>query len=76
MERTTTFEGWTIQAWPTIIAKQRLSRSGVIVRRGDEHFVFHELGNFVYRDQAYERGIEWAKQWIINNYGYSRISHG
>jgi hypothetical protein len=42
--------------------------SGVIVSRGDERFIFNDLGNRVYRAQAYERGIEWAKRWIDNNY--------
>jgi hypothetical protein len=30
--------------------------------------VFSDLGNWVYRWQAYERGIEWAKRWIDTNY--------
>jgi hypothetical protein len=30
--------------------------------------VFSDLGNRVYRWQAYERGIEWAKEWIDTNY--------
>jgi hypothetical protein len=65
------FNGWTIEASPTIIADQRLFRSGVVISRDTgERFVFTDLGNRVYRWQAYERGIEWAKLWIINNYGY------
>ncbi|WP_240465921.1 hypothetical protein [Burkholderia cenocepacia] len=68
------YEGWKIEASPTILAKQRLFVSGAIVSRGDERFVFTDLGNRVYRAQAYERGIEWARQWIDNNYdrGISR----
>jgi hypothetical protein len=62
------YEGWTIESSPTILAKQRLFVSGVIVSRGDERFIFTDLGNRVYRWQAYERGIDWAKQWIYNNY--------
>jgi hypothetical protein len=61
-------EGWKIEASPTILANQRLFASAVIVSRGDERFIFTDLGNRVYRGQAYERGIEWAKQWIDNNY--------
>jgi hypothetical protein len=66
VKRTVEYEGWIIEASPTIIAKQRLFSSGVAVSRGDERFFFHDLGNRVYRAQAYERGIEWAKQWIDN----------
>lgn len=68
------YEGWKIEASPTILAKQRLFVSGAIVSRGDERFVFTDLGNRVYRAQAYERGIEWARQWIDNNFncGISR----
>ncbi|CAE6820729.1 hypothetical protein R70006_06184 [Paraburkholderia domus] len=62
------YEGWQIEASPTILANQRLFVSGVIVARGDERFIFTDLGNRVYRAQAYERGIEWARQWIDNNY--------
>ncbi|MPV65528.1 hypothetical protein [Burkholderia sp. BE17] len=64
------YEGWKIEASPTILANQRLFVSGVIVSRGDERFIFTDLGNRVYRAQACERGIEWAKQWIDNNYRY------
>ncbi|RQS90869.1 hypothetical protein [Burkholderia contaminans] len=62
------YEGWKIEASPTILAKQRLFVSGAIVSRGDERFIFTDLGNRVYRSQAYERGIEWARGWIDNNY--------
>jgi hypothetical protein len=62
------YEGWTIEASPTVLVNQRLFVSGVIVSRGEERFIFTDLGNRVYRGQAYERGIEWAKQWIDNNY--------
>jgi hypothetical protein len=64
------YEGWMIEASPTFLVRQRLFVTGVIVSRGDERFVFHDLGNRVYRWQACERGIEWAKQWIDNNYRY------
>lgn len=62
------YKGWKIVASPTILAKQRLFVSGVIVSRGNERFIFTDLGNRVYRAQAYGRGIEWARQWIDNNY--------
>ncbi|NIE81827.1 MULTISPECIES: hypothetical protein [unclassified Burkholderia] len=62
------YKGWKIEASPTILAKQRLFVSGVIITREHERFIFTDLGNRVYRAQAYERGIEWAKQWIDNNY--------
>ncbi len=62
------YEGWKIEASPTILANQRLFVSGVIVSRDGERFIFTDLGNRVYRTQAYERGIEWARQWIDNNY--------
>ena len=62
------YEGWKIEASPTILATQRLFKSGVIVTRGEDSFIFTDLGNSVYRAQAYERGIEWAIQWINNNY--------
>ncbi|SOE89026.1 hypothetical protein SAMN05446927_7661 [Caballeronia arationis] len=69
------YNGWKIESSPTIIAAQRLFRSGVVISRATgERFVFTDLGNRVYRWQAYERGIEWAKQWIINNYGFERRS--
>lgn len=67
------YNGWTIEASPTIIAAQRLFRSGVVIScETGERFVFTDLGNRVYRWQAYERGIEWAKQWIDNDYRYGR----
>ncbi|MGF6996880.1 hypothetical protein [Paraburkholderia sp. GAS32] len=62
------YAGWKIEASPTILATQRLFVSGVIVSRGGDRFIFTDLGNRVYRWQAYERGIEWAKHWIDNNY--------
>jgi hypothetical protein len=66
------YEGWKIEASPTILANQRLFVSGVIVSRDNERFIFTDLGNRVYRAQAYERGIEWARQWIDNNYRRKR----
>jgi hypothetical protein len=67
------YEGWTIDAAPTILSTQRLFvSSAVITRASGERFVFTDLGNRVYRWQAHERGIEWAKRWIDNNYGYSK----
>jgi hypothetical protein len=66
MKRKVEYDGWTIEASPTILSKQRLFASGVAISRGDLYFFFHDLGNRVYRAQAYERGIEWAKQWILN----------
>ncbi|MDN7805694.1 hypothetical protein [Burkholderia gladioli] len=62
------YKGWKIEASPIILAKHRLFASGVIITREHERFIFTDLGNRVYRAQAYERGIEWAKQWIDNNY--------
>ncbi len=38
-----------IEASPTILANQWLFVSGVIVSRGDERFIFADLGNRVYR---------------------------
>ncbi|WOD14633.1 hypothetical protein [Paraburkholderia kirstenboschensis] len=57
---------------------QRLFVSGVAVSRGEERFIFTDLGNRVYRSQAYERGIEWARQWKGNNYrpGAHKPLHG
>ena len=69
------YNGWVIEASPTIIAAQRLFRSGAVISRDTgERFVFSDLGNRVYRCQAYERGIEWAKHWIDCNYGCARTS--
>ena len=68
VDRSAEYEGWKIGVSPTILANQRLFVSGVIVSRGDERFIFTDLGNRVYRAQAYVRGIEWAKRWIDNNY--------
>ncbi|EEF26343.1 conserved hypothetical protein, partial [Ricinus communis] len=70
MKRFAEYQGWTIEASPTRLVKQRLFVSGVVIERDGVRFVFADLGNRVYRQQAYERGIEWAKQWIDNNYGY------
>ena len=54
---------------PTILVKQRLLKVGVVIERNDgERFVFSDLGHRVYRWQAYERGVEWAKGWIDTNY--------
>ncbi|HKT97931.1 MAG TPA: hypothetical protein VJS30_15580 [Paraburkholderia sp.] len=49
ISRFSEYEGWKIEASPTILVKQRLFVTGVIVTRGDERFVFHDLGNRVYR---------------------------
>lgn len=68
MKRFAEYEGWKIEASPIVLVKQRLFQAGVVISRGDERFVFSDLGNRVYRAQAYERGIEWAKHWIDNNY--------
>ena len=68
VKRFAEYEGWKIEASPTILANQRLFVSGVIVSRGNERFIFTDLGNGVFRSQAYERGIEWARHWIDNNY--------
>lgn len=69
--RIATYRGWTIDAAPIILAKQRLFQScAIIERESGERFVFVDLGNRVYRWQAHERGIEWAKHWIDNNYVY------
>ena len=69
MERFAEYEGWKIEASPIILVKQRLFQAGVVIEHEDgERFVFFDLGNRVYRWQAYERGIEWAKHWIDTNY--------
>jgi len=65
------YEGWKIEASPTILSDQRLFRSGVVISRGEQRFIFTDLGNRVYRAQAYQRGIEWARTWIDNNYRIS-----
>lgn len=65
------YQGWTIDAAPIVLAKHRLFQSCAVVERdGGERFVFVDLGNRVFRSQAHERGIEWAKRWIDNNYTY------
>jgi hypothetical protein len=69
MERLARYEGWKIEASPTILAKQRLFQAGVVIEHDNgEGFAFSDLGNRVYRWQAYERGIQWAKHWIDTNY--------
>jgi len=69
MKRIMEYEGWKIEASPIILVKERLFQAGVLIERNDgERFVFSDLGNRVYRRQAYERGIEWAKHWIDTNY--------
>jgi hypothetical protein len=69
MKRFAEYEGWKIEASPIILVKQRLFQVGVVIERDvGERFVFSDLGNRVYRSQAYERGIEWAKHWIHTNY--------
>lgn len=70
MKRFAEYQGWTIEASPIILVRPRLFQAGVVIERHDgERFVFSDLGNRVYRWQAYERGIEWAKRWIDTNYG-------
>ncbi|MFL9913090.1 hypothetical protein [Paraburkholderia sp. RL17-337-BIB-A] len=68
MKRFAEYDGWKIEASPIILSKQRLFQSAVVIERDGERFVFSDLGNRVYRWQAYERGIEWAKRWIDTNY--------
>jgi len=69
MKRFAEYDGWKIEASPIILVKQRLFQAGVVIERKDgERFVFSDLGDRVYRRQADERGIEWAKQWIDTNY--------
>ncbi|WP_454727690.1 MULTISPECIES: hypothetical protein [Cupriavidus] len=64
-----TYRGWTIDAAPIMVPKLRFFQScAVVEREGGERFVFVDLGNRVYRWQAHERAIEWAKRWIDNNY--------
>jgi sugar lactone lactonase YvrE len=77
VDRFAEYDGWKIEASPTRLIKQRLIASGVIVSRDGERFIFTDLGNRVYRWQAYERGVEWAKRWIDNNYGLgaSQVPH-
>ncbi|MGU4703168.1 hypothetical protein K6L09_41615 [Burkholderia cepacia] len=71
MKRMATYKGWTIDAAPIILARQRLFQSCAIVEREHgERFVFVDLGNRVFRSQAHARGIEWAMRWIDNNYSY------
>ena len=71
MKRFAEYDGWMIDAAPIKLPKQRLFMSCAIIKReSGERFVFKDLGNRVYRTQAHERGIEWAKSWIDNNYGY------
>ncbi|MDR9229595.1 hypothetical protein [Burkholderia multivorans] len=71
VKRFAEYDGWRIEASPIILWKQRLFQAGAVIERFDgERFVFSDLGNRVYRWQAYERGIEWAKQWIDINYRY------
>jgi len=71
MQRFARYEGWKIEGSPIILAKQRLFQSGVVIERDDgERFVFRDPGSRIYRWQAYERGIEWAKRWIDPNYLY------
>ncbi len=69
--RIASYQGWTIDAAPVILAQHRLFQSCAVIRRDNgERFVFVDLGNRVYRWQAHDRGIEWAKHWIDNNYTY------
>jgi hypothetical protein len=69
VKRFVEYDGWKIEASPTVLVKDRLFKAGVVIERDDgERFVFSDLGNRVYRWQAYERGIEWAKHWIEVNY--------
>jgi hypothetical protein len=68
MKRLVEYEGWKIEASPILLAKLRLLQAGVVISRGNERFVFSDLGNRVDRDKAYARGIEWAERWIDDNY--------
>ncbi|MGF6781634.1 hypothetical protein [Paraburkholderia sp. GAS334] len=69
MKRFAEYEGWKIEALPIILAKQRLFQAAVVIEHDEgKRFVFSDLGNRVYRRQADERGIEWAKRWIDTNY--------
>jgi hypothetical protein len=68
MKRVTEYEGWKVEASPVVLVKQRLFQAGAVISRGNERFAFSDLGNRVDRDQAYVRGIEWARRWIDNNY--------
>jgi hypothetical protein len=69
--------GWEIDAAPTILAKDRLFVSSAVIKRNaGERFVFTDLGNPEYRWQAHERGIEWAKRWIDNNFEVDRARMG
>jgi hypothetical protein len=70
MNRKAEYRGWSIEASPIILAKHRLFQVGVVIERDGQRFIFSDLGNRVYRAQAYGRGIEWAKRWIDNNFGY------
>jgi hypothetical protein len=68
MNRFPPYESWKIKASLIVLARQRL-QAGVVIERNDgERFVFSDLGNRVYRWQAYERSIEWATHWIDANY--------
>lgn len=56
MKRFVEYDGWKIEASPVILSRQRLFQAGVVIERADgERFVFSDLGNRVYRWQAYER---------------------
>ncbi|EEF24295.1 conserved hypothetical protein [Ricinus communis] len=56
MKRFAEYHGWTIEASPTRLVKQRLFVSGVVIERDGVRFVFADLGNRVYRRLAYEAG--------------------
>ncbi|WP_042337309.1 MULTISPECIES: hypothetical protein [Paraburkholderia] len=74
VKRFAEYDGWKIEASPIILAKQRLFQAGAVIEHADGvRFVFSDLGNRAYRWQAYERGIEWAKQWIDINYRYGTV---
>ncbi len=69
VKRFAEYNGRMIEASPITLTKQRLFQAAAVIEREDgECFVFSDLGDRVYRWQAYERGIEWAKRWIDTNY--------
>lgn len=76
MKRFAEYEGCKIEASPIILSRERLFKSGVIIECPDgRRFVFSDLGDRVYRWQAYERGIEWAKEWIYTNFVLNSRAH-
>ncbi|WP_168788833.1 hypothetical protein [Paraburkholderia aromaticivorans] len=50
MKRFAEYDGWKIEASPTVLVRQRLFQTGVVIERDDgERFVLSDLGNRVYR---------------------------